>query len=95
MLSSVSPVLAKVCCGLYLTTSCPPTGDPDDLVETGRTSVTPLDDWRDLSSLTLLNLTYDITPASLVDVIISEVSVIPTTSVPVILRLKNVDQSYH
>ena len=73
----------------------PVTGDPDDLVETGRASVTPLDDWRDLSSLTLLNLTYDITPASLVDVIISEVSVIPTTSVPVILRLKNVDQSYH
>lgn len=70
-------------------------GDPDDLVETGKSSVTPLDDWRDLSSLTLLNLTYDITPASLVDVIISEVSVIPTTSVPVILRLKNMDQAYH
>ncbi|XP_059088141.1 translation initiation factor eIF-2B subunit delta-like isoform X2 [Tigriopus californicus] len=66
-------------------------GDPDDLVDTGRPSFTPLEDWRDLNSLTLLNLTYDVTPPTLVDAIISEVSVIPTTSVPVILRLKNID----
>eukprot|EP00095_Tigriopus_kingsejongensis_P006818 maker-scaffold82_size396747-snap-gene-1.15 protein:Tk06818 transcript:maker-scaffold82_size396747-snap-gene-1.15-mRNA-1 annotation:"translation initiation factor eif-2b subunit delta-like isoform 1" len=66
-------------------------GDPDDLVSTGCASNTPLADWRDFDSLTLLNLTYDVTPPSLVDAIISEVSVIPTTSVPVILRLKNID----
>eukprot|EP00093_Oithona_nana_P011931 11931.XXX_299268_296934_1 [CDS] Oithona nana genome sequencing. len=63
-------------------------GDPDDLVETSL-AVNPLEDWRDLSALTLLNLTYDVTPANLVDAIISEVSVIPGTSVPVVLRLKN------
>jgi len=63
-------------------------GDPDDLVDTGL-AVNPLEDWRDLSALTLLNLTYDVTPANLVDAIISEVSVIPGTSVPVVLRLKN------
>ena len=31
-------------------------GDPDDLVSTGSASYTPLEDWRDLSSLNLLNL---------------------------------------
>ena len=61
------------------------------MVDTGRPKFTPLDDWRDLNSLNLLNLTYDVTPASLVDAIITEISVIPTTSVPVILRLKNMD----
>ena len=66
-------------------------GDPDDLVATGsKTNV--LEDWRDLSKLCVLNLSYDVTPASLVDAIISEISVIPTTSVPVVLRLKSMDQ---
>merc|ERR1712004_838428 len=41
-------------------------GDPDDLVDTSL-AVNPLEDWRDLSALTLLNLTYDVTPANLVD----------------------------
>ena len=67
-------------------------GDPDDLVDSGLKD-NPLEDWRDLSSLTLLNLTYDVTPANLVDAIISEISVIPGTSVPVVLRLKHVDQT--
>lgn len=67
-------------------------GDPDDLVATGsKTNV--LEDWRDLSKLCVLNLSYDVTPASLVDAIISEISVIPTTSVPVVLRLKSMDQA--
>lgn len=51
----------------------------------------PLADWRDHRALCLLNLAYDITPASLVDAIISEISVIPTTSVPVVLRLKSME----
>ena len=68
------------------------TGDPDDLVATGsKTNV--LEEWRDLSKLSVLNLSYDVTPASLVDAIISEISVIPTTSVPVVLRLKSMDQA--
>ena len=65
-------------------------GDPDDLVDTGL-KINPLEDWRDLNSLTLLNLSYDVTPANLVDAIISEISVIPGTSVPVVLRLKNTE----
>ena len=56
---------------------------------TGRAQYSPLENWRDLNALCLLNLTYDVTPASLVDAIISELSVIPTTSAPVVLRLKN------
>ena len=40
-------------------------GDPDDLVATG-TKSNPLEDWRDLKHLCLLNLTYDFTPANLV-----------------------------
>jgi translation initiation factor eIF-2B subunit delta len=69
-------------------------GDPDDLVATGQADGdggVPLADWRDLSPLTLLNLAYDVTPAPLVDAIISELSVLPVTSVPVVLRLKNMD----
>ena len=67
-------------------------GDPDDLVATGsKTNV--LEEWRDLNKLCVLNLSYDVTPASLVDAIISEISVIPTTSVPVVLRLKSMDQA--
>merc|ERR1712029_798361 len=65
-------------------------GDPDDLVATG-TEVSSLEDWRDLSALNLLYLNYDVTPASLVDAIITEISVIPCTSVPVVLRLKAID----
>ncbi len=97
------------------------------------TKSNPLEDWRDLKHLCLLNLTYDFTPANLVscdfvsklwkifsyglssflkpnlhsfwflscydetiqclqvDAIISEISVIPCTSVPVVLRLKKDD----
>jgi len=64
--------------------------DPQDVANAG-TKLKYLDNWRDLSSLHLLNLVYDVTPASLVTAVITELSVIPTTSVPVILRLNNCD----
>jgi len=60
--------------------------DPEDLVSTGGEDK-QLADWRDQSSLCLLNLVYDLTPASLVDSIVTEISEIPPTSVPVVLRL--------
>ena len=67
--------------------------DPDTVARIPRDSwtkqVASLDSWRDLSSLHLLNLVYDVTPASMVSAVITELSVIPTKSVPVILRLKN------
>ncbi|KAJ2451458.1 hypothetical protein EV183_003592 [Coemansia sp. RSA 2336] len=46
----------------------------------------PLSDWRSNSRLRLLNLTQDITPPEFVSVIITEVGLIPTTSIPVVLR---------
>ncbi|KAJ1848079.1 hypothetical protein LPJ70_001207 [Coemansia sp. RSA 2708] len=46
----------------------------------------PLSDWRNNPRLRLLNLTQDITPPEFVSVIITEVGLIPTTSIPVVLR---------
>ncbi|KAJ1724347.1 hypothetical protein LPJ53_001362 [Coemansia erecta] len=46
----------------------------------------PLSDWRTTSNLHLLNLMQDVTPPEFVTVIITEVGMIPTTSIPVVLR---------
>ncbi|KAJ1953515.1 hypothetical protein GGI12_005998 [Dipsacomyces acuminosporus] len=46
----------------------------------------PLNDWRSTRNLRLLNLAQDITPPDFVSVIITEVGMIPTTSIPVVLR---------
>jgi len=99
MIAKAQNVPVLVCCETYKFSERVRTdsfvfnelGDPDDLVATGTGKVTALEDWRDLSSLNLLYLNYDVTPASLVDAIISEISVIPCTSVPVVLRLKAID----
>ncbi|KAG0306946.1 hypothetical protein BGZ98_001424 [Dissophora globulifera] len=45
-----------------------------------------LSDWKELRDLKLLNLLYDLTPSEFVTVVITEVGLIPCTSVPVILR---------
>ena len=42
--------------------------------------------WRSIDSLQVLNLSYDLTPCSFIDMIITESGVMPPTSVPVILR---------
>ena len=47
---------------------------------------TPLADWRDIRNLKLLNLVYDLTPTEYISAIITEVGMIPPTSVPVIIR---------
>lgn len=66
------------------------TGDPDDLVFIG--NKTPyLNDWRDYSSLTLLNLVYDVTPPEFISLVITELGLIPCTSVPVVLRMKQAE----
>ncbi|KAJ1889953.1 hypothetical protein LPJ66_007753 [Kickxella alabastrina] len=46
----------------------------------------PLSDWRSTPNLRLLNLMQDITPSVFVTMIITEVGMIPTTSIPVVLR---------
>ncbi|XP_019952975.2 translation initiation factor eIF2B subunit delta isoform X2 [Paralichthys olivaceus] len=65
--------------------------DPDDLIVT-RKGKTELEDWQQVDSLGLLNLVYDVTPPDFVDLVITELGMIPCTSVPVVLRVKNVDQ---
>ncbi|KAM4521638.1 translation initiation factor eIF2B subunit delta isoform 2-T2 [Odontesthes bonariensis] len=65
--------------------------DPDDLIVT-RKGKTQLEDWQQVPSLGLLNLVYDVTPPDFVDLVITELGMIPCTSVPVVLRVKNVDQ---
>ncbi|KAF3702803.1 Translation initiation factor eIF-2B subunit delta eIF-2B GDP-GTP exchange factor subunit delta [Channa argus] len=65
--------------------------DPDDLIVT-RKGKTHLKDWQQVDSLRLLNLVYDVTPPDFVDLVITDLGMIPCTSVPVVLRVKNVDQ---
>ncbi|KAI3364334.1 hypothetical protein L3Q82_011140 [Scortum barcoo] len=65
--------------------------DPDDLIVT-RNGKTQLEHWQDVPSLGLLNLVYDVTPPDFVDLVITDLGMIPCTSVPVVLRVKNVDQ---
>ncbi|KAI1897199.1 hypothetical protein AGOR_G00080760 [Albula goreensis] len=65
--------------------------DPDDLIVT-RKGKTQLEHWQEVRSLGLLNLVYDVTPPDFVDLVITDLGMIPCTSVPVVLRVKNVDQ---
>ncbi|PVU97594.1 hypothetical protein BB559_001990 [Furculomyces boomerangus] len=46
----------------------------------------PLAKWREQPSLKILDITRDITPSKFVSVIITELGLIPTTSIPVVLR---------
>jgi translation initiation factor eIF-2B subunit delta len=48
-----------------------------------------LKDWKELDNLKLLNLVYDLTPASFVSGIVTEFGIVPPTSVAVLLREMN------
>jgi len=62
-------------------------GDPDELILNDPDGAPDcLADWRDLPNVKLLNLLFDLTPVEFVTMVISEVGMIPPTSVPVILR---------
>lgn len=58
--------------------------DPDSLIMSANPS--PLKDLQHLASLSVLNLAYDVTPANLVTMLITEVGCIPATSVPAVTR---------
>ncbi|KAH9633531.1 hypothetical protein HF086_013208 [Spodoptera exigua] len=62
-------------------------GDPDDLIDKSDEN-SPLKDWRSNPNLTPLNLTYDVTPPSLVTAVVTELAILPCTSAPVVLRFK-------
>ena len=49
--------------------------------------------WREKESLFLLNLNYDVTPSNFVDMVITEIGMIPCTSVPVVLRVKSITEN--
>ncbi|KAL1465166.1 hypothetical protein WDU94_004756, partial [Cyamophila willieti] len=59
-------------------------GDPDELIS----SKSSAKNWKTLAHLTPLSLTYDITPSHLVTAVITELAIVPCTSVPVVLRIK-------
>lgn len=65
--------------------------DPDDLL-CERGEHVALANWQNHASLRLLNLVYDVTPPELVDLVITELGMIPCSSVPVVLRVKSSDQ---
>lgn len=83
-------VLCKTVCFTFLSFSLL-LDDPDDLIVT-RKGRTQLENWQQVPSLGLLNLVYDVTPPDFVDLVITDLGMIPCTSVPVVLRVKNVDQ---
>ena len=46
----------------------------------------PLVGWREVPNLELLNFAYDLTPSQYITVVVTEVGMVPPTSVPVIIR---------
>ncbi|XP_065074472.1 translation initiation factor eIF2B subunit delta isoform X2 [Ochlerotatus camptorhynchus] len=73
-------------------------GNPNDLILHSGTrqnrSCNPLADWESINHLTPLNLHYDVTPPELVTAVVTEVAILPCTSVPVILRIKPSEVGY-
>lgn len=67
-------------------------GNPDDLVINDKCCLT---NWQAKSKMSPLNLMYDITPPELVTAVVTEVSILPCTSVPVILRIKPTEIGYY
>ncbi|KAL7054111.1 hypothetical protein AAHC03_026547 [Spirometra sp. Aus1] len=66
---------SEACLGDSLQTQCSLTNPPR------------LSDWRTKKTLRLLNLAYDVLPPELVTAVVTELGILPTTSVPVVLRV--------
>ncbi|XP_037035828.1 translation initiation factor eIF-2B subunit delta isoform X2 [Bradysia coprophila] len=70
-------------------------GNPQDLVlTTGKSTSNEMQNWKSMSHLTPLNLRYDVTPPELVAAVVTELAILPCTSVPVILRIKPSEIGY-
>jgi len=66
--------------------------DSDELLSTSTSPVGTLTGWRDVKNLQLLNLMHDVTPADYIDMIVTELGIVPPSSVPVLQRLANEGQ---
>lgn len=66
-------------------------GNPDDLIMSNKCRLV---NWESQNKLCPLNLNYDITPPELVTAVVTEVAILPCTSVPVILRIKPTEIGY-
>lgn len=64
---------------------------PDELLlpSTGSEFSGSLARWRETKNLQLLNLMYDVTPADYIAMIVTELGIVPPSSVPVLQRLAN------
>lgn len=62
-------------------------GNPDEIISNSKNE--QLKNWKQLPNLSLLNLVYDVTPPKFISVVITEVGLVPPTSVAVILREYN------
>ena len=80
----------------YLAPPPPPpiSGDPADVARSEGTTK-HLADWKDMSSLAVLNLVYDVTSPDHVAMVITERGNLPCTSVPVVLRVSKDEESRH
>lgn len=65
-------------------------GDPNALIKNKNSQQDSeyLKNWETIPHLTPLNLRYDITPPELVTAVVTEIAILPCTSVQVILRVK-------
>ena len=105
--SKITSIIFLVCCETYKFCDKVQTdalvnnelGNPLDLLKTSSRhnieEVSPLADWsndnKKYSNLTILNLSYDVTPPDLISCVVTDMGMLPCTSVPVVLRLKNRD----
>ncbi|KII65730.1 Translation initiation factor eIF-2B subunit delta [Thelohanellus kitauei] len=89
------PVL--VCCETYNFTERAQTnaivynelGDPDDIIDPHGPNVQSIQNWKENSRITLVNPYYDVIQAEYVTAVLTEMGVIPSSSAPIILRVKN------
>ncbi|KFY39466.1 hypothetical protein V495_05926 [Pseudogymnoascus sp. VKM F-4514 (FW-929)] len=67
--------------------------DPDELlIPSTKPPAGMLYGWRDVKNLQLLNLLHDVTPADYITMIVTELGIVPPSSVPVLQRLANEGQ---
>lgn len=67
-------------------------GNPKDLLKQSSKHCTvksPLSNWTPDSNINIINLVYDVTTPEFISCVCTEMGILPCTSVPVVLRVKN------